>query len=145
MTGAWLGRELLARPVRIRGIQLGRPVDLVVDPASWRVIGLDVRCGDGVLRFLPLAAARVRGDEVEVRSALLLLDEGDTSFYRRGTSSLRRLGGAPVTERGEPAGPLRDVVVSPDGTITAVEVEDGRRLRTGAGVAVGVPGRATAA
>jgi hypothetical protein len=145
MTGGLLGRELLARPVRIRGIQLGRPVDLVVDPVSWRVIGLDVRCGDGVLRFLPLAAARVRADEVEVRSALLLLDEGDTSFYRRGTLSLRRLVGSRVTERGEPSGPLADVVVSSDGAITAVELEDGRRLRAGRGVAVGVPGRATAA
>ncbi len=48
------GRELLSLPVRVHGIQLGRPADLLVDVASDRVLGIDVRCGDGVHRFLPI-------------------------------------------------------------------------------------------
>jgi hypothetical protein len=40
------GDALLALPVRLHGIQLGRPVDLLLDREAVRVVGLDVRCGD---------------------------------------------------------------------------------------------------
>lgn len=38
--------ELLRLPVRLHGIRLGRPVDLILDTGSMRALGLDVRCGD---------------------------------------------------------------------------------------------------
>ena len=111
------GAELLARPVRLNGIQLGRPVDVLLDLDPMRAIGVDVHCGDDVLRFLPLAAARLRDDAIEVRSALLLLDEGHTSFYRRGTRGLRALRRLTVEHRGAPLGELADVVLAGDGTV----------------------------
>ena len=46
------GDELLALPVRLHGIQLGRPVDLLLDRDAQRIVGLDVLCGDEVHRFL---------------------------------------------------------------------------------------------
>ncbi len=54
------GDELLAMPVRLHGIQLGRPVDLLLDRDARRVVGLDVLCGDGVHRFLPLPVGQLR-------------------------------------------------------------------------------------
>ena len=54
------GQDLLRRPVRLRGIQLGRAVDLILDAAGTRVVGFDVLCGDGTHRFLPLSAAEAQ-------------------------------------------------------------------------------------
>lgn len=126
--GGWSGAELLARPVRLRGIPLGKPVDLLVDTDAMRLIGFDVRCGDDVVRFLPLAATRVRPDELEVRSALLLLDGGDTSFYRRRTQPLRDLRGLAVGRDGDGQGRLADVEVVEDGEVVALLLDDGRRV-----------------
>ena len=58
--------ELLRLPVRMHGIQLGRPVDVLLDPDGRRVVGLDVLCGDEVHRFLPLAAAELAAEEIGV-------------------------------------------------------------------------------
>ena len=58
------GAELLALPVRLHGIQLGRPVDLLLDRDTLRTVGLDVLCGDEVHRFLPLPTASVSDDEI---------------------------------------------------------------------------------
>jgi hypothetical protein len=81
------GQDLLRRPVRLRGIQLGRAVDLILDAAGTRVVGFDVLCGDGAHRFLPLSAAEAQLDQIEVRSALSLLDTAELAFYReRGTT-----------------------------------------------------------
>jgi len=81
------GQELLRRPVKIRGIQLGRAVDLILDPAGRRVLGFDVLCGDGAHRFLPIAAAEAGTSEISVRSSLTLLDPAELAFYReRGTT-----------------------------------------------------------
>lgn len=81
--------ELLALPVRMHGIQLGRPVDALVDPQDDRLLGLELICGDGTHRFLPFSIARVRADEIEVSSALALIDERQLDYYRRNS---RRLG-----------------------------------------------------
>ena len=124
----WTGRELLARPVRLRGIRLGQPIDLLLDTTALRLVGFDIRCGDDVVRFLPLAAARIRRDEIEVRSALLLLDEGDTSFYRRRTRPLRSLRGLPLSCDGADVGPLGEVVVASDGEVISLVIEGGRRI-----------------
>lgn len=103
--------ELLRLPVRLRGIQLGRPVDLLVDVPSRRVLGLDVLCGDDVHRFLPMPAVTIREDELAVSSALTMLDESELGFYRARASALSELG-------------LEDILVGPDGTIEDFIVAD---------------------
>jgi hypothetical protein len=87
------GDDVLRRPVRVRGIELGRTVDLILDRSMGRVVGLEVRCGDGVHRFLPATAAEPFPDRIVVRSSLALLNEGELDFcLRHGTSltTLRR-------------------------------------------------------
>ncbi len=84
--------EVLALPVRMHGIPLGRPADALLDGRTDRVIGFEVRCGDGADRFLPYAVARVREDEIAVDSAWMLVDERDLEFYRRHSRSLVRSG-----------------------------------------------------
>jgi hypothetical protein len=85
--GGLTGDERLQRPVRLRGIQLGRAVDLILDAAGRRVIGFEVLCGDGEHRFLPIAAAETHADEIAVRSSFSLLGGDELAFYReRGTS-----------------------------------------------------------
>src|SRR5437764_1191048 len=79
---ALTGAHLLSLPVAFRSIDLGRPVDLVVDFAVRRVLALEVSCGDGALRLLPLRAARITSDELAVGSPLAVLDEAHASFYR---------------------------------------------------------------
>jgi hypothetical protein len=109
--GSRSATELLQLPVRLHGIRLGRPVDLLLDPVEWRALGLVVLCGDEGSRFLVFAAADIREDAIEVPSALLLLE--DVEFYRRRTRSLRE------TLVGE----LRDLLVQPDGSVEALVVE----------------------
>jgi hypothetical protein len=94
--------SLLALPVRMHGIQLGRPVDVLVDQRGERVVGLELLCGDGARRFLPVAVAEIRADEIAVESALMLLDERDLDYYRARTRRLAdsRLDGARIDERG---------------------------------------------
>jgi hypothetical protein len=85
------------------------------------VLGFEVHCGDDTRRFLPLAAARLGGDEIAIASALTLVDE--LSFYRGRATSLRELRGRRVEEAGYPVGPLRDVVFGAGGAIAALVVE----------------------
>jgi hypothetical protein len=82
---------LLQLPVRAGNIELGRSVDVILDPTGSRVLGLDVLCRDGSHRYLPLATANIGDDGIEVDSALVLLDLDDRSFYRREATSLREL------------------------------------------------------
>lgn len=121
--------ELLRLPVRLHGIQLGRPADLILDLRAERALGLDVLCGDEVHRFLPLAAATVRDDEIAVSSALTLLEEAELAFYRDRASVLSELRGLELVQDGAPVGRLRDVVVAATGTLAAVVVEEGGELR----------------
>jgi hypothetical protein len=124
------GDELLALPVRLHGIQVGRPADLLLDREVPRVVGADVLCGDELHRFLPLATATAGDDEIEIRSALVLLEEDGLAFYRSRTYALTALRGQPVQHQGQPVGVLRDVVVASDGAVVAVLVEsDGASRR----------------
>jgi hypothetical protein len=66
----------------VHGIHLARPIDVLVDAQSDRVVGLEIHCGDGARRFLPFAVVDVREDELAIESALTLLDERDLDFYR---------------------------------------------------------------
>src|SRR5205085_12534632 len=84
--------ELLALPVRMHGIQLGRPVDALLDEHGERVVGFELLCGDGAHRFLPFAVAQVRPGELAVGSALMLLDERDLAYYRERTTRVADAG-----------------------------------------------------
>jgi hypothetical protein len=99
--------ELLALPVRVRGIDVGRPVDLIVDRERSRAVGFDVLCGDEAHRFLPFAVAAVRDDEIEIFTPLVLLDFAQVGFYREEAEWVR-----------ERHGDLRELAVGGDGTLT---------------------------
>ena len=101
--------ELLQLPVRLHGIRVGQPVDLLLDVVEWRALGFVVLCGDGSSRFLVFAAADLRADAIELPSALVLLE--DVEFYRARSRSLRDL------LRGEPG----ELLVTPDGGVESVE------------------------
>jgi hypothetical protein len=92
MTRGRSAGELLRLPVRLHGIQLGRPIDAFVAQESDRVLGFEVLCGDDAKRFLPFAVARVRADEIAIESALTLIDERDLEFYARRARRLSQLG-----------------------------------------------------
>ena len=109
--GSRSATELLQLPVRLNGIRLGRPVDLLLDSAEWRALGFVVLCGDESSRFLVFAAVDLREDAIDVSSALLLLE--DVEFYRDRSRSLRDLLGAE----------LRDLLVTPGGNVEALVVE----------------------
>jgi hypothetical protein len=115
---------LLRRPVQLRGIQLGRPVDVLLHPQEPHVLGLDVLCGDDRHRFLPVSAAQLRGDHVEAASSLVLLDLREDSFYRLESRSLSDLRGARVDGGVE----LQDVVLDPGWRIVELVVADGKRV-----------------
>jgi hypothetical protein len=136
--------QLLRFPVRLDGMDVGRPVDLIIDPEGGRAVGLDVLCRDDVHRFLPLAAAEVDGEEIRLGSAFTLLDEAGFEFYRARTSSLRTLKGTQVARAGKKLGLLRDVVVSTAGAIEAfiVQSPDGARsIRAEPGISLVGNGR----
>jgi hypothetical protein len=109
--------ELLRLPVRLHGIQLGRPVDVLLDGEARRVVGLDVLCGDEVHRFLPLAAAELSSQEIAIRSAFLLFDDAELAYYRKQGRTLRDLRGTAVEDARGPLGLLRDLELSDDGTV----------------------------
>jgi hypothetical protein len=117
--GSRSATELLQLPVQLHGIRLGRPVDLLLDLAEWRVLGFVVLCGDGSTRFLAFAAVELRDDSIDVRSALMLLE--DVGFYRARSRSLRDLLG----------GELRDLLLTPDGRVEAfVGEQESERVST---------------
>jgi uncharacterized protein YrrD len=83
------GVELLNRRVLTGGIELGRVVDVILDKTGDREIGLDVRCRDGVHRFLPLATADLGEEDVVIESPLVLLEKDQLDFYRTRGYALR--------------------------------------------------------
>ena len=132
---------LLGLPVRLHGIELGRTIDVVVDPAA-RVLGLEVICRDDCRRFLPLAAAEIAEAELRVDSPLTLMETGDSAFYRKRSSTLNALRGNVVFRRGRSLGALRDFLVAPSGELIALLVDDGngpQRVPFDTSVAIGVP------
>ena len=104
-----LAGDLLRLPVRTKGIEIGRPVDVIVDPERNRALGFDVLCRDGSHRFLPLSAAVFDTEQIAVASPLMLLAEDQLDFYRTRAKSLRAL--VPV---------LESVTVDADGTLEFV-------------------------
>ena len=131
MTGV-SAETLLSLPVRSRGIDLGHPVDVVLDRDGRRAIGLVVLCKDEAQRFLPLSVAEVRDREIVVASPLVLLDEEELDFYLRHASTMRGLRGTTVRSAGQEVGRLEDVLVLRDGIVSELVVANGRgreRLR----------------
>src|SRR5215813_1837227 len=123
--GAYSADAALQLPVRLHGIKLGRPVDLLVELDTWHVVGFVVHCGDETTRFLPYGACQVGDEEIAVASALMLLE--DVGFYTsRGTSFRSLLGGA-VTRNGRAAGSLRDLVLG-SGHVDSLEIERGESV-----------------
>jgi hypothetical protein len=116
------GAQFLAREVRFRDIRLGVAVDLLLDAGGRRVIGVDVRCGDGAHRFLPLAVSDVSDGHLAVGSPLSLVS-GALGFYDKRARPLSSLRGRPVRRRGLELGRLADVVFGDDGAVAALEVE----------------------
>ena len=58
--GSLSRRHPLQLPVRLHGIPLGRPTDLLLDLDLRHVLGFVVRCGDESVRFLPLRRVAAR-------------------------------------------------------------------------------------
>ena len=114
--------SLLRLPVRVRGIELGRPVDLVLDREHTRVLGFEVLCGDEERRFLPLAVATIRESELEVRSSLALLEAAELAFYMKRGTTFAALRGSSVMRARRLAGELVDLTLAADGTIASVVV-----------------------
>ena len=125
------GAELLGLPVRLHGIQLGRPVDLLLDRDTLRTVGLDVVCGDEVHRFLPLPTASVSDDEIAILSPLVLLEEDELHFYRSRTFALSTLRGRSVQRKSRDLGALEDVVIDAAGELVAVVVAGQRIVSDG--------------
>lgn len=143
--GSLSASAALQLPVRLRGIQLGRPVDLLLEIRTWHAIGFVVHCGDDSQRFLPLAASQTTDGEIRVGSALMLLE--DIGFYRARGTSYRSLLGGDVHRSGRSAGRLRDLVLA-GGEVTELELDRGGTIgvvRVPAAGSVVVPSRASAA
>ena len=121
--GGLTGDVLLSLPVRLHGIQVGHAVDVLLDRETFRVVGLDVLCGDEVHRFLPLPTATVTGDEIAILSPLVLFEEDELAFYRSRAFALSSLRGRPVMSKRAQLGKLKDILVRKDGALLAVEVE----------------------
>jgi len=114
--------DLLTRPVRLHGISLGRPVDLLLDRDELRALGFDVLCRDHVHRFLPLATAVLDDGNITIRSPLVLFEEDELAFYRARSLALTALQGKQVVRDGGLLGVLADVVVGPGGALEEVVV-----------------------
>lgn len=122
---SFCGKDLLELPVRLHGIQLGRPIDLLLDRTQLKVVGLDIRCGDDIHRFLPLPTAALREDEIAIASPLVMLEEDELAFYRSRTLALTSLRGRPVQRRRREIGRLDDIVARSDGTVQELVVVAG--------------------
>jgi sporulation protein YlmC with PRC-barrel domain len=119
--GGRSAEALLRLPVRLNGIHLGQPTDLVLDAEGTRAVGLEVRCADAEVRFLPLPAARISDREIEIGSPLLLLEED--SFYRSRSQTLGSLRGVAVDRGQRRLGTLTDVLLADDGKVDALVVQ----------------------
>jgi hypothetical protein len=122
MTGGSVER-LLRLPVRLHGLTLGRPVDVLLDRDELKVVGLDVLCGDEEHRFLPLAVAEVTDEAISISSPLVLLEEDELAFYRSRTFSYGALRGRPVRRHDRELGLLRGLRLHPDFAVAAIVVE----------------------
>lgn len=135
---------LIGIPVRLHGILLGRPSDVVLDSTRRRVLGFVVRSGDDAARFLPFAASQPGAEEIAVGSALMLLD--DLAFYRKHGVSFVSLVKREIARENAPGGTLIDMHVDHAGRVVELEVEhEELRMRVPAAGSTFVATAATAA
>jgi hypothetical protein len=113
---------LLRAPVRLRGIQLGRPVDVIFDRELRRALGFEIHCGDDVRRFLPFSVASYDGDALEIPSSLVLLDAHELRFYTERGATFASLRDGTVHRDGRPLGLLGDAKLTANGTIEELVV-----------------------
>jgi hypothetical protein len=132
------GDELLRLPVRLRGIHLGRAVDVLLHPTEPQALGVDVLCGDESHRFLPFSATTLGDAAFEVGSPFVLLDLSPDSFYRLEARSLEDLRGLPV---GDPGSPLRDIVLGPEWAVEELVLETAAGARRVPLDGLALPGR----
>jgi hypothetical protein len=135
-------RGLVRRPVLYRDIRLGVAADVLFDRALRRLVGLEVRCGDGKDRLLPFPACEVRDGGIVVESALVLLD-GNVEFYRLDGCTLSQLRDTRVSLDGLEVGKLVDVLVGGEGEVARIVAgapEGLRELEPGRGVTLGNQG-----
>src|SRR5205814_2104904 len=85
-----------------------QPTDLLLDRDAMRAVGIDVVCGDGAHRFLPLPTAVVGVDAITITSPLVLLEADELAFYRSRSFTLSSLRGRPVERDGATLGALLD-------------------------------------
>ena len=74
---------LYGTPCRVHDVRVGEVVGAYVDGDGERVLGLQVRSAGGVRRFLPWVATEFDDRGVSIRSAFLLVDDGE-SYGRLG-------------------------------------------------------------
>jgi hypothetical protein len=126
MTGGTV-EWLLRLPVRLHGVALGRPTDVLLDREELKVVGLDVLCGDEEHRFLPVAAAEITDEAISISSPLVLLEEDELAFYRSRTFSFGALRGRPVRRGDRRLGLLRGLRLHADFAVASIVVDvDGR-------------------
>jgi hypothetical protein len=131
--------SLVGRPVVIGDVRLGAAVDVLLDRALTRVVGLDVLCGDGARRFLPLPACELSRERLVIESPLVLL-ERELDFYRSGGRTFSDVSGGTVTVAGNEVGTLADLLVGEEGDVARILVSTPGReleLEPGPDVAVG--------
>jgi hypothetical protein len=81
--------DWLWQRVVMKGVRVGRVVDVILERENHGLIGFEIRCEDGRHRFLPRAAATSDGSVIEIDSPLALLDTDQLDFYRRRGVMLR--------------------------------------------------------
>lgn len=82
--------ELLGMPCAVHGVRIGEVTAVFLNSDLTRILGLDVRSPGSPHRFLPWVAAEFDGQGVDIRSAFLLVDAGD-SYTRRGARAISDL------------------------------------------------------
>ena len=112
---------LVGAPVRLQGILLGRPSDIVLDSTCRRVLGYIVESGDNSPRFLPFAASQLGEHGIVVASALMLLD--DVAFYRKHGRSFKSLVGTEFERENGAVGALIDMHIDHTGAVVELDVE----------------------
>ena len=123
MIGSRLG-ELLNRPVRIRGIDVAEPVDVLLDPELRCVLGLEVHCRDGVNRFLPWLAGQLEPEQLSVELPVTLLDGPQLEYYREHSLALNAVRRLPVAGLDGSAARVEDVIVDSSGLVRGLVVAD---------------------
>src|SRR5581483_7003927 len=117
---------LIDASVRHRGITLGHVVDVRLDAALERAVGLELLCPPGDALFLAWPTFELEEEAIEVPRPLSLLSETELDYYRASGLGFRELVGRQVTRGGAPVGTLADVLVANGGELGEIRLDGGR-------------------